>query len=234
MAKLTDKFFNRVIEGPLEMESGEQAQVQTEINKVLPQPQVSDEGKALVVNNQGKYALGSELPSPSGQGGKVLGVNAGGTGYELKDPSGVNSVDIENIYDSDEHKRFVEGDVDLGPGGSAITKTYGKWSLSGTHLLIVLAGTIPASSVLADGTTIATVYSLPSWIVAKIFPTSGTVVTAKKVTFFKADTPWVYEDKLLALVKYNNNITIGNPFGNQTITNDSSFRLQIDLLIDNE
>lgn len=155
-------------------------------------------------------------------------VSVGGDLEVIGDTSGIK---IEDLVDSAGNKRFIEGNVTLESGGSAITKTYGKWSLSGTHLLIVLAGTIPAESVLADGSTIARV-DLPSWIVNKIYPTSGIVVTSKKVTFFKTGVPWVNEEKMFSLSKYNNGISIGNPFGAQTITNDSSFRIQFDLLID--
>ena len=76
---------------------------------------------------------------------------------------------FEDIVDKDGHARFIEGDIDLAattPEG--VTKVYGKWSLSGSHLMIVLAG------VIADGTTIGGAIwakvNMPSWIINKIYP----------------------------------------------------------------
>lgn len=52
MAKLTDKFFNRVIEGKLVADSGD------ELPKELPAVSASDNGKALVVSG-GKWQAGT-------------------------------------------------------------------------------------------------------------------------------------------------------------------------------
>lgn len=52
MAKLTDKFFNRVIEGKLVAESGD------ELPKELPAVSGSDNGKALIVSG-GKWQAGA-------------------------------------------------------------------------------------------------------------------------------------------------------------------------------
>ena len=81
------------------------------------------------------------LPATSEQGGKVLAVNSGGTGYQLKDPATVNSVDMANIVDADGHNRFIEGNIAT-EEIEGVTWAYARWSLSGTHLMCVLAGTI--------------------------------------------------------------------------------------------
>ena len=54
MAKLTDKFFNRVIEGKFVAESGD------ELPKELPEVSVSDNGKVLKVS-AGKWAVGDDF-----------------------------------------------------------------------------------------------------------------------------------------------------------------------------
>ena len=72
---------------------------------------------------------------------------------------------FENIVDKDGHKRFIEGDITPAET-TGITFTYAKWSLSGSHLQIVLAMTIAAG-------TYSTFYlgditNLPKWIFDKI------------------------------------------------------------------
>ena len=49
--------------------------------------------------------------------------------------------DIVNLVDKDGHERFIEGDIP-DPEITGLTPIYYKWSLSGTHLMIVMAGTI--------------------------------------------------------------------------------------------
>ena len=56
---------------------------------------------------------------------------------------------ITTLVDSQSHNRFVEGEGDL-KTIAGITFTYNKWSLSGTHFMLVLAGSI------ANGTAITT------------------------------------------------------------------------------
>ena len=44
---------------------------------------------------------------------------------------------FENIVDKDGHKRFIEGDITF-ENITGVSKVYGKWSLSGNHLMIVI------------------------------------------------------------------------------------------------
>lgn len=151
----------------------------------------------------------------------------------------VNSVEkkedlkvFEHIVDKDGHKRFVEGDIALNEI-AGFSKTYGKWSLCGTHLMIVLAVSIVAGSTLADDTFLGTV-GLPDWIKSKIVAISGAAVSVQQFTAYKEQQPWVTENIKVALVKDGNSIRLKNLTGTQSFTNNDFVRIQFDLLIDNE
>lgn len=178
MAKLQDKFFNRVIEGDLELDGPVKGDFELESS-----------GKAKI---------------------------------------------FENIVDKDGHPRFIEGDIEI-QESTPLTKVYGKWSLSGSHLMIVLAGTAVAGTTLADNTFIVYLNNtIPQWIRNKIYPIQGGLVANCVTTFYKENQFWVNENKTLSLYKADDVLAIRNVVGDQTITNDSSFRLEFDLLIDNE
>ena len=90
--------------------------------------------------------------------------------------------DFENITDSDGHKRFIEGNIELDESVTTITKLYGKWSLSGSHLLIVLAFSIVENATLTAG-YIADI-NLPEWIMDKIYPLFGDNIDFKSFYAF--------------------------------------------------
>ena len=81
------------------------------------------------------------------------------------DPTQGGGATLDDIVDSQGNKRFIEGNLEK--GSSTATITYNKWSLSGTHLMIVIAGTISSNLEtyhnIAHGT-------LPTYINSKIFP----------------------------------------------------------------
>ena len=45
---------------------------------------------------------------------------------------------FERIVDKDGHKRFIEGEIELADSITYLTNLYGKWSLSGSHLMLVI------------------------------------------------------------------------------------------------
>lgn len=63
----------------------------------------------------------------------------------------LEGVAFEDIVDKNGNPRFIEGTI-TPETISGITFTYCKWSLSGTHLMIVLAGTCK-NVTLANNTT---------------------------------------------------------------------------------
>ena len=102
-----------------------------------------------------------------------------GQDVEVKSIKATTTIDgIEVLVDKNNHFRFVEGNVSTSTI-SGVTFSYAKWSLSGSHLSIVVAGTLANGSSL-NGDLWATI-TLPSWIVSKIYPVWGTVYIEKKL-----------------------------------------------------
>ena len=134
---------------------------------------------------------------------------------------------FENIVDSEGHVRYIEGALTT-PTISGITFTYAKWSLSGTHLMLVLAGNI------ANGTSYSTTtfgeVALDSWIMDKIYPIVGTVVIPTSIPMFADD--YSSQEQGVNLNKEGNVLSLR--FASNTLTANRTFRIQFDLLIDNE
>lgn len=136
---------------------------------------------------------------------------------------------FENIVDKDGHKRFIEG-TPTNPTIEGVEITYAKWSLSGTHLMLVMAGNVASTTVL-DYNFIF-VFDLPQWIKDKIFPVSSTYIEFKSINFYKSF------NAQNVTIQVRKNSSTGNieiqPASSTTMNDDRSFRMQFDLLIDNE
>lgn len=140
---------------------------------------------------------------------------------------------LEEIKDADGHNRFIEGDgepLEL----EGFTTAYCRWSLSGTHLMMVLAGsfadgtTKPASSSLAK-------FYLPEWVMDKIYGVFGTTrVEVKKYNLWGDD--WTQESPTpdVVLTKGATYMEFIDLAGAMTMTKKRSFRIEFDILIDNE
>ena len=133
---------------------------------------------------------------------------------------------MENIVDSQGNNRFVEGDVTT-EEIAGVTFTYGRWSLSGTHLMIVLAGTIASNTSITEGYK-AELKDLPTWILNKIYPTSYKLITAEEIILWGA----AQTSYQIGLDKDDEKIKIY--FNDVTTTENKYFRVQFDLLIDTE
>ena len=144
-------------------------------------------------------------------------------------PSFSGVTEFENIKDSSGNKRFVEGNLSARTI-SGFTFDYAKWSLSGTHLMLVLAGSCE-SGTLADNTVLAEV-ALPSYIHDKIVPISGVMVDTSSFNFYKSGQPWIKDSITIGLDKGVSSLVIKNSAGAQTISNNAVFRITYDLLID--
>lgn len=136
---------------------------------------------------------------------------------------------FEEITDKDGHKRFIEGDINFEEGIN-ITKTYGKWALSGTHLLIVIAGTIANGDTVASNTICK--IDLPQWIRDKIYPTVSTIIESKSLTMYGSDLS--SQTTPIFLEKYTNPNQISIYMNGVTASADRTLRIAFDLLIDNE
>lgn len=134
---------------------------------------------------------------------------------------------FEKITDASGHKRFIEGNLATRTI-AGVTFSYAKWSLSGSHLMIVLAGTIADETAYSSGTAFADAV-LPSWILDKIYPIVGSVVIPTNILMFADD--YSTQDQGINLNKTDDTLQIR--FSANTLTADRTFRVQFDLLIDN-
>lgn len=135
---------------------------------------------------------------------------------------------FETITDSHGNPRFVEFD---GIAGSVdgVTITYKKASLSGSHLMVVLAGSIANGTTFNNGQVFVE-YNLPAYIMNKIIPVWGTNIEVKSVLAFAED--WSSQSLQCGFAKNSSAQLIIFKAGNLTLTADRSFRIQFDLLID--
>ena len=135
---------------------------------------------------------------------------------------------LENILDNEGHPRFIEGN---GTPGNFISQPFCKYSLSGTHLMFVVAGlvepqTIGANEVLGN-------FLLPEWIASKIYPVWGNINLQRiGITFTAGD----WSTKVMDAIVYidGNYLKIANLGTDFVLEKSSGFRVQFDLLIDNE
>ena len=146
------------------------------------------------------------------------------------DPTQGGGATLDDIVDSQDRKRFIEGEGVLSEVPN-YTFTYNKWSLSGTHLMLVLAGTVASGGGASVGQTFAE-YELPEWILNKITPLSenGIVIVAN-VTYYTISSGVYLNSKEILLKKTTNKLSIVNN-GGGTLNNNVAFRIQLDLLID--
>lgn len=157
------------------------------------------------------------------------------TTEKLADDSVTNdkivNIDIEKIIDKDDHNRFVEGNG-IATELAGYTPTYVKWSLSGSHLMFVVAGNVTSGTTLPAGFQLA-YFELPSWILDKIYPVFSGILELKTISFY--DSSYQSQTKDFALQKSGNYMSVKTPSTvGLTMSSNKSFRVQYDLLIDNE
>lgn len=141
---------------------------------------------------------------------------------------------MEEIKDANGNLRFIEGDGILPYTVTGLTITYNKWSLSGTHLMFVVAGNFDAGSYdISSGMGLGQ-YTIPTWVLNKIYPVWNQFIELKTVR--ATATNWTATNFSVVLRKDPTQITIVIPNSTNAMVfnNDSSFRIQFDLLIDNE
>ena len=104
------------------------------------------------------------------------------------DPTQGGGATLDDIVDSKGNKRFIEGEGTPATI-TGMTITYNKWSLSGTHLMLVLAGTFD-NDVSATATLVS--FELPEWILNKIVPIGGDgeVNRGNPTYYYEGGTPY--------------------------------------------
>ena len=139
---------------------------------------------------------------------------------------------FEGIKDAQGHNRFIEGEIELHATQDETTLLYGRYSLSGSHIMFVIAGQIPTGNVLKQG-FIANI-ELPEWILNKIvnvYPQDGAIEYKQLALLDTAGVNAVYQK--VSIGKSSNKVYIWNFTTSSTVSVDKYFRLQFDLLIDN-
>lgn len=136
---------------------------------------------------------------------------------------------MEDIVDSDGYKRFQKFEATLNPI-AGLTISYAKASLSGTHLMLVIAGSIANGTTITNGTTL-TYFPVPDFIYNEVYPVWGDIyIETKQTLLYGAD--WSTQTLSAVLQKTTNNRLAILNTGNLTLNADRSFRVQFDLLID--
>lgn len=147
------------------------------------------------------------------------------------DPTAGGESDLASIEDSQGHKRFIEGQLTPSFSETVLQNVvpvvqYTRWSLSGTHLMLV-ACVYFTNALSNSGIESLFKVELPEWIYNKITPL-GESGFVGKTTF----TLFASGNIVCNLYKReNNNIEINT---GASFPNDKTLRIQFDLLIDSE
>ena len=149
----------------------------------------------------------------------------------VEQESKVNGIKVfEDIKDKDGHNRFIEGEINLKADvESGTTKIYGKWSLSGTHLTIVLCVAM-ANTTVRTG-SLAKV-EIPKWILDKIVPIASNIVVYKPSQYAIAS-----DASMQTITHMLNKLSETELYiytGSLTLNADRVTRISFDLLIDDE
>lgn len=148
-------------------------------------------------------------------------------GGDLEVTGKVNGkIAFEDIEDALGQKRFIEDDITINEV-TGVSKIYGKWSLSGTHLLIVLALGLTEN---ISSSNVANI-NLPKWIKDKIVPIAGSNVISTTFTAYSSDAS-SNVNYYGILRKVSEDLYIVSSCNINEIARN--VRMQFDLLIDNE
>ena len=137
----------------------------------------------------------------------------------------------ENIVDKDGHLRFIEGDITANTI-SGVSYPYKKWSLSGSHLMIVVCVQIENNATYNPAYNLF--ITLPEWVADKVIPIVPNGLVSRVTYLFWDDetsssqngTAVMYKDADTKQLKIYN--------ASMTATAKRTGRYVFDLLIDNE
>lgn len=163
-------------------------------------------------------------PTLAGTEPNLEGLEVGDNKYAV--PQGSGGATLEDIVDSADNRRFIEGIVPIESLGEIIVD-YNKWSLSGTHLMLVTVLRNNSGSDLSIIDSLIFSLELPNWIMSKIIPDSNDLISTYAVYDFNR-TGACFVD----LKKIDGKLKLYGHSSNATIKMNSSYRIQIDLLID--
>ena len=146
---------------------------------------------------------------------------------------------MSNIVDSHGNKRFVEDNITLSKEAitDGLTLAYGKWSLSGSHLMIVLG--VEVARNVASSSPYLAIITLPPYIANKIRPIisgGGEIIDAKSAPLINEGSYSISSTNVsCSLRKWTSTqLMLEKNEIVADITNNRAFRFQFDLLIDSE
>lgn len=138
---------------------------------------------------------------------------------------------FEEIVDKDGHARFIEGEMDTRAFSDGVEFSYAKWSLSGSHIMFVLAGKI--NNATSWSFTNVCDVDLPEWIYNKIVAYPSNYIDSKNFPVANVDYN-TNQSLTVFFQKIPNLKKLRFYFASFTATADRYFRIAFDLLIDNE
>lgn len=153
------------------------------------------------------------------------------TDKEIQTVDSLRKEGILSLKDAQGNPRFVEDTGTITNVIEGLTITYNKWSLSGTHLMFVLAGRMNGTFASNVGLNLV-IYNLPDYIKNKIVPvySYSDAIEIKAMILRKRDGTPTSLTTILRIVDNKPRIDIWQAF---TLDNeDYDFRIQFDLLID--
>ena len=154
-------------------------------------------------------------------------------GYTIKTAKLVANKELplfENIVDKNGDLRFIEEDIET-ETIEGVTFTYAKWSLSGTHLMIVICGNVASGTAVSANTKICDI-ELPDYIKDKISTIYSTWVASKNAECIEEVT---YSHSTFLgsdMDKTSDGLTLNSSVAIVSSENKRHFRLAFDLLID--
>lgn len=161
------------------------------------------------------------------KGGKTITITDANT---VSSTGSADAPTMENIKDLNGNLRFIDFEL-TNNTYTGVEFTYSKASLSGTHLMIVLAGSLDVGVSFAN-LDILSYVTLPDFINSKIYQVFSDVIYLNDAKAY--DDAWYSIDLKVALSKTADGICIKN-IGAVTNTDTlKKFRIQFDLLIDAE
>ena len=148
----------------------------------------------------------------------------------VEEESKLNGIKVfEDIKDKDGHPRFIDGDINI-VETEGFTKLFGKWSLSGTHLILVVAVSIEDATAWLGGKKLYEL-ELPQWIMNKIVPVGSSRIVNQAENLFDNDAASA-QSVTSYLSKIAGKLVL--TLSELTTTAKRYMRVAFDLLIDNE
>lgn len=149
----------------------------------------------------------------------------------IEEQSKLNGIKVfEDIVDKDGHPRFIEGEGSVSSSRTDFVVNYNRWSLSGTHLMLVVGFTVANGDTFTGGRPFY--FDLPQWIMDKITPVWGNYVDNQSINYYADD--FTTQSGQCALEKRTDTrLSFYFHTGSITMTKKRSCRIVFDILVDN-